>query len=238
MFTIGVIESERSNSTFSNLIIEKKKKEDNESKNRKEEKVVELKKTNQLVQGWYSQVPTFLNSKHFQHNKVSLSLSLLSTKTKPWSHSEWVSEVVSVSLCLSERLSNPNKNSRKCHSSLTLTAPPLLLSQPHTPPNHSSPKNPILSLPFPASSCPFSSFHSSALSSASPALSSPSLLSADPYPCPYSDVADPKTLSVLFTRVWALGSSETIVWAWWNALSYLGSSEFRPGLGPPIAARL
>lgn len=77
MFTIGVIESERSNSTFSNLIIEKKKKEDNESKNRKEEKVVELKKTNQLVQGWYSQVPTFLNSKHFQHNKVSLSLSSL-----------------------------------------------------------------------------------------------------------------------------------------------------------------
>lgn len=142
---------------------------------------------------------------------------------------------LSLSLCLSETLWIPtSQSSRKCHSSptLTLTVPPLLLFQPHTPPNLSNHKNPILPLSPPTSPCPFSSFHSSALSLASSALSSPFLLSGDPDPCPFSDVADPKTLSGLSTR------KVTMVGAWWSGLSYLGSLVFTPGLDPPIVAWL
>lgn len=141
-------------------------------------------------------------------------------------------------LCVRDSDPSPSrhsKNSRKCHSSLIVTAPHPLFPPP-TPPNPWSPKNSILPIPPPASPCPFSSFHSSASSSASPAPSSPSPLSAAPDPCPSSDAADPKTLSGHSTRPPILGSLE-IMGAWWSALRFLGSSEFRPGSAPLIAGQ-
>ena len=93
-------------------------------------------------------------------------------------------------------------------------------------------KNPILLLSPPNSLCPFSSFHSSALTLALSALSLPFLLSSDPNSCLFSDVENSKTLSELSTR------KVTMVGAWWSGLSYLGSLVFTTGLDPPIVAWL
>ena len=141
--------------------------------------------------------------------------------------------VIKLKSTISLSLPNLQPNCAPSQSNLTTDTPPLRVQR-RTKEMHtfSNLKNPILLLSPPTSLCPFSSFHSSALTLALSALSLPFLLSDDPNPCPFSDVENSKTLSGLSTR------KVTMVGAWWSGLSYLGSLVFTTGLDPPIVAWL